>query len=305
MQIQPLHVFSGHNASIFALTAYAQPNTFLSAGGEGWIVGWNLEDLSAGQLLASIETNIFCLEYLPESGWAVAGGMDGGIYWIDLNKKSLVFKQLAHPKGCFGLAQAGNLVYSVGADGYLRVWRVNSVPECVETLHLNHEGLRSIRTYPAQNQLFIGGKCGTLFCLKLDTLELIFAQKNTHQNTIFSILAGENLPILYTGGRDALLKSWNLEIPNILSPISEQAAHHFTINALAAHPNLPLIATASRDKTIKIWDSNSLALLKVLDAPRYGGHIRSVNALYWSAYENLLVSASDDRQIRVWRVDSV
>ena len=56
------------------------------------------------------------------------------------------------------------------------------------------------------------------------------------------------------------------------------------------------------DKSIKIWDAREYKLLKVIDKARHAGHGTSINKLWWSEYENLLVSASDDKKISVWNL---
>lgn len=304
MLIQPIHVFSGHNSAVYDLSHTHHPSTFLSAAGDGWVVSWNLDTLESGRLLASVDTNLFCLAYLPDTQWAIVGGMDGGVYWVDLQTKKVLHKQTAHSKGCFGLCATPQRVYSIGADGCLRVWTFSDSIRIVETLHLNQIGLRSIQATADAQQLLIGGKCGTLFVLDLHTLAILQTIPQTHDSTIFSVCSHPLTGTIYTGGKDAMLKSWHIPQSLPLNPFQQLPAHLSTINSIAIHPNHTLIATASRDKTIKIWDAQTLELLKVIDAPRYGGHIRSVNSLYWSSYNDYLVSASDDRLIRVWSVQA-
>jgi WD40 repeat protein len=41
----------------------------------------------------------------------------------------------------------------------------------------------------------------------------------------------------------------------------------------------------------------------VIDYARYGGHKNSINRLIWTSYQDLLVSASDDKNISVWKID--
>ncbi len=81
------------------------------------------------------------------------------------------------------------------------------------------------------------------------------------------------------------------------------AAHLFAINDIEYSPDGKHFATCSMDKSIKIWDAKAFQLLKVIDKARYAGHGTSVNKLYWSTYENKLISGSDDRSISVWDID--
>jgi len=78
----------------------------------------------------------------------------------------------------------------------------------------------------------------------------------------------------------------------------------YAINDITKSKNEKLMVTASMDKSIKIWDSESLKLLKVIDKNRSAGHGTSVNKLVWSAYNDYIVSASDDRSISVWKINN-
>jgi WD40 repeat protein len=78
--------------------------------------------------------------------------------------------------------------------------------------------------------------------------------------------------------------------------------HIYAIHDLQFSPDGNWFATASMDKTVKIWEVGSLKLRKVLDATRHGGHKNSVNKLIWSSFDDLLVSASDDKNLSVWKI---
>jgi WD40 repeat protein len=104
---------------------------------------------------------------------------------------------------------------------------------------------------------------------------------------------------LLSGGRDAMLRVWDVERDFALH--SEQPAHWFTVNHIVFSPDGQLFATASRDKTLKIWDATDFRLLKVVDTVRHGGHINSVNRLLW--LPGCLVSCSDDRTAMLWQVE--
>ncbi|MFT7151210.1 MAG: WD40 repeat protein, partial [Nonlabens sp.] len=60
--------------------------------------------------------------------------------------------------------------------------------------------------------------------------------------------------------------------------------------------------TCSMDKSIKVWDAETFQLLKVIDKARHAGHGTSINKVLWTNFNNLLLSASDDRSISTWDI---
>jgi len=61
--------------------------------------------------------------------------------------------------------------------------------------------------------------------------------------------------------------------------------------------------SVSRDKAIKLWDLNSFTHLKTIKRPEFNSHTHSINALFYSATEDLLITAGDDRRIIKWKLE--
>jgi WD40 repeat protein len=106
----------------------------------------------------------------------------------------------------------------------------------------------------------------------------------------------ENNEILYSGGKDAILRLWNWKSGTMKREIP---AHNFVVYDILALPKGSHIVSASRDKSIKIW-TEDLNFLERIDL-REGGHRHSVNSLV-SYSENQFVSASDDKRIITWLI---
>ena len=58
--------------------------------------------------------------------------------------------------------------------------------------------------------------------------------------------------------------------------------------------------TSDENQNFKIEE---IKLLKVINTIRYGGHLNSVNTLYWTPYNNWLISGSDDRSLMIWDIN--
>ncbi|MBK8555145.1 MAG: WD40 repeat domain-containing protein [Lewinellaceae bacterium] len=300
MTARLFHTCTGHNAALYALAQGANANQLLSAGGDGWIVAWDLDNPDQGKLLASVETQVFALANAPNFGWIAAGNMNGGVHWIDPVNPENTRNIQHHKKGVYGILFLENFGFSIGGDGMLTRWDAEKA-QTLESFHLSAKALRCLDYSPIRRELAIGSSDNQIYLLDADTLALRQTLPAAHQNSVFSICYSPDGRYLLSGGRDALLNVWDIE--NDLSLVSAQAAHLYTINHIAFSPNGALFATASRDRTVKIWDANNFQLKKVIDTVRHIGHINSVNRLLW-APESTLASASDDRTLKLWKFEN-
>ncbi|MBL7780850.1 MAG: WD40 repeat domain-containing protein [Saprospiraceae bacterium] len=288
------HTCSGHKAALYTLAPGRSKRHFLSAGGDGWVVEWNLDDPETGHLLASVETQVFSLLSIPERHLVLAGNMNGGLHWIRYDQPEQTRNILHHQKGIYDIHAIDSRVFTAGGDGLLSVWDVET-GRSVESYHLSNQALRCIAYSPVREELAIGASDGSVYLLNSTTLGLKHILTNAHEHSVFSTAYTPDGKFLLSGGRDAMLRIWKTDD---FLPVSEQPAHWYTLNHIAFSPDGALFATASRDKTVKIWDTRSFSLLKVLDTIRDGGHINSVNRLLWQS--DCLVSASDDRTVKIW-----
>ena len=287
---------TGHNASVFALGASSRPGFVMSGSGEGWLVEWDLSNPETGRLCARVDRQIFSLLHLPGTSRVVAGNMDGGLHWVDLDDPSSTRNIAHHQKGTFALLAVGDYLFSGGGDGRLTRWSISDA-RSEESLQLSFESIRALDYCPARNEIAVGAGDGNIYLLD-PNLNIQHTIHQAHQKTVFSLRYAPGGDYLLSGGRDAHLRAWNAN--DSWGKLTEQPAHWFTINDIAFHPTAPIFATASRDKTIKIWEAQSFQLLRVLDSIRYQGHINSVNCLHWDAETGLLVSGSDDRTLILW-----
>lgn len=299
IQLTQIARLGGHNAAIFALTTYSDPRYFLSAAGDGWVVKWDLDDPDPGRLIAKVDTQIFSLCYLPEQDRVVAGNMNGGVHWIDLQNPEQTRNIAHHQKGVFAIEKLDQSVFTAGGQGLLTRWSITDT-RTEESIKLTNQSLRSLAIHPGKNQLAVGASDNSIYLLKLPDLQLIHTIRNAHENSVFSLQYSPDGRYLLSGSRDAHFKVW--DIWEGFQELIAKPAHWFTINAIAYHPEGHLLATASRDKTIKIWDAENFELLKVIETIRDNGHVNSVNTLLWTTYKNQLLSASDDRTIGIWEL---
>jgi WD40 repeat protein len=295
VQFTKKQVCTGHRAALYAVAQGRTDRHFLTAGGDGWVTEWDLDDLETGRVIAQVDDRVFALTAMDPSGKYIVGNMTGGVHWLDQQHPETARHIQQHKKGVFDIQIIDNQVFTIGGDGVLTRWDMTT-RRIVESVHLTNKPLRCAAYSPQKNMLAIGSSDGGIYIVGLPDLSVQQHIVAAHLPSVFTVAWHPEQHYLLSGGRDAMLRVWDSE--NGFELISAQPAHWYTINHIVFAPDGRLFATASRDKTIKIWDATTFKLLKVLDVLHAGGHINSVNRLLW--LPDYLISVSDDRTAIVW-----
>ena len=298
-------VLQGHTAAVYALAVWR--DGILSGGGDGLLVHWAEPFSSAGRVVAQIPDRIFSLLPLDgaEAGQLVVGTLSGDLYWIDTVSATPPRRWALHRDGLFGLCANDVHVYAVGGEGGLSRWR-RADGTFVDQVQVDTVRLRSIAYLPTVRLLVVGTAAGDLRLIDPQTLRTVMVQERAHEVTVFSVeVQGEHV---FTAGRDGAIRVWEARAP--FGQVAHVAAHAATVNCLAVGPE-GWLASAGRDREVRLWQMRDcrvdleqgraeleLTLTKALTGPRDGGHVHSVNACCW--YGQTLVSAGDDRTVRVW-----
>ena len=285
---------TGHRSSIYTMAEIPGTSQFLSAGGDGWIVGWDKRgEQEDGTLLAQVEGKIFSLQYCTDQDLLLAGDMNGHLYFIDLKQKKTVKRLVLHKGSLFDILVFGKYALTCGADGFISLVDIEKMlPEI--SIEVSRSGLRCMAK--DTNHVYIGGSDNAIHQLHLSSLEKCNTKLQAHGNSVFSLCI-DHKGTLFSGGRDALLKSHRL--PSMEEEQSVQA-HWYTINRLVGLQDNYLIS-ASRDKTVRVWNTESMTLVKSLDAAK-GGHVNSVNHVLVFEKEGMMATCGDDRSVILWKI---
>jgi WD40 repeat protein len=292
------HALGGHESAIYGLTHSADASQFFTAGGDGWIVRWDMHQPDPGRLIARMDSQVFCIQALDESGSFVAGSMHGGVHWMDTVGESGSINIAHHRNGVYAFRLYNHHLFSAGGDGRLTRWSLATrLPEA--SWQLSRMAIRCMDIHPSGAILVVGASDGRIYYLSYPEMRLLHITEAAHVPSVFSLKFSQDGRFLWSGGRDAHLRCWSIWEDYQL--LFEVPAHLFTVNAMAFDPSGQWLATASRDKTIRIWDVDALQLLQSLDTVRDQGHRNSVNNLLWIGDpEPTLISVSDDRTVRMW-----
>ena len=292
LQAKHLKSFTGHQSAVYALCSDGDGG-FFSAGGDGMLVRWNLEELD-GVLVARIPDNVYCLAFDDLRHTLLAGTRKGELFVITdiLSATPIVKRFEAHVKGLYKLMVTDDGYVSSGGDGHILFWDMQF--QVVGKINNSLESTRAL-CYDHEHNLWAGSSDKAIRIYNRD-LQLQSIQYQ-HTSSIFSICA---LPSgrMISGGRDATLRVWE----NTQNHEGSIAAHLLHIHAIELQPSANWVATASMDKTVKIWDAGTLDLLKVLDKDKLPFHKASVNTLLWLD-ESKILSAGDDRCVFLTEIE--
>ena len=298
MQVEKIDTFSGHRGAVYTLEKGEEKEIFFSGGADGMLVQWNLGKPDVGKGIAQMGGAIFDLKYVSQTKEMWISVHQKGIYVINLNSFSTVFFFPQTDHSTYAMELVGECIWVSNSIGEVLVFDIFD-KKILTKIQVGHKSIRKIIQWN-NKFIFFGSSDGHIRILN-NQFQLIFDEK-CHEKTCFSLAIDKNGKFLVSIGKDAQVKKWKIESGQ-LTLLEELVGHIYGIHDVTLNLNSSLFATASMDKTVKIWDLNEFKLVKVIDSMRHGGHKNAVNKLYWSDYQDFLVSASDDKNISVWNLN--
>lgn len=288
----------GHAGPVYALCAGSRPETIFSGSSDGFVAEWNLENFTAEKFSVKIGNPVYSLCFIAEYNLLIAGTGSGAFHVIDLTQKKELRMIVQHREAVFDLLYnpLRKHLYTVSGDGTFCAWELPSFRHLFQ-FPLCSEKIRNLSLSFSGEHLAIA--CGDRMVRVFETdFYNLREEWLAHEMGANSVCYLRNDDLI-SGGKDAFLHWWRHPEQK---PFRSVAAHNYAVYSLASDPEFRYFASASRDKTIKLWDADSGAFLLRIDRKNFGGHKNSVNRIFWSDYNNYLISTGDDRSIMVWKI---
>lgn len=294
------NTFTGHKDCVYTIAPHKENSKFFSGAGDGMVALWDLEEEDKGTLIAKLDTSVYALHYKKEQDILIIGQNYQGIHLVDVATRKEIGSLQLTKSAIFDIQSYDDLVLVGTGDGEVVVVNLPDLT-IITRIKQSTKSARCIALNPGQQELAVGYSDNSIRIYDLTTFKL----RQTipaHKNSVFTVVYSPDYQFLLSAGRDAHLKIW--DVKNNYTLVNDIVAHMYAINHISYNAAGSQFSTCSMDKSIKIWDAEQFRLLKVIDKSRHAGHGTSVNKLIWSDHHNLLISASDDRSISVWDVQT-
>ncbi|KAF8496519.1 coatomer subunit alpha-2 [Russula emetica] len=181
-----------------------------------------------------------------------------------------------------------------------------------------HEGpVRAVAIHPSRPLLVTGGDDYKIkvWDLRPQNRKCLFTLHG-HLDYVRTVQFHHEMPWIISSSDDQTIRIWNSTSRNCIAILTGHS--HYVMSALF-HPKEDIIVSASMDQTVRVWDISGLRKSTPNSAPgtfdtfdsfstvKYvlEGHDRGVNYAVFHPTLPLIISAADDRQIKLWRMSDL
>lgn len=299
IQVTKVDTLLGHQDCVYTLEFGPERNKFFSAGGDGVIAEWNFDDLQNGKMLAKVPSSVYALFYYAKRNALIVGQNFDGIHIIDLAERKEKGSIKLGNTAIFDIKVLNDRIFCGLGNGEVHVLNMTTL-ETIQVIRESEMSARCIAISEKHGEFAVGYSDNQIRIFSLQDFSLK-KTINAHKISVFTVQYSPDQRFLISGSRDAHLKIWQVEGNYTL--YQSIVAHMYAINHLVFSADGKHFVTCSMDKSIKVWDAETFQLLKVIDKARHAGHGTSINKVLWTNFNNLLLSASDDRSISIWDIN--
>ncbi|KAF8586601.1 coatomer subunit alpha-2 [Ramaria rubella] len=178
-----------------------------------------------------------------------------------------------------------------------------------------HDGpVRAVAIHPSRPLLASGGDDYKIkvWDIRPQSRRCLFTLHG-HLDYVRTVQFHHEMPWILSTSDDQTIRIWNSTSRNCIAILTGHS--HYVMSALF-HPKEDLIVSASMDQTVRVWDISGLRrstpntqpgtfdTFDTFSTVKYvlEGHDRGVNFAAFHPTLPLIVSAGDDRQIKLWRM---
>ncbi|MEQ8472372.1 MAG: hypothetical protein RIC35_14360 [Marinoscillum sp.] len=284
----------GHDESVISLKYGSDPNVFYSAGSDGKVIRWRLDEgFNSPEVIYDGNHLIKSLDLSHDDKWILIVTKDQGIIILD-NKPS-------EQEGQSTIVRDPELVQTaVFMPGNDQIAVVTKKGELKfkgygkeRTMGHTQRKVTSMTVNSSNEDVLLGTADGTVQVWEDTLAHQVYFAESFAVNTM---AISSDFKTLALGREKGDVVLWDLRTKSLIRTIS---GHQSAITDVGFNSDNSLLLSASRDATVRVWEVNdSKKLPLVLD-----DHNDWVMTACFSPDSKRIISGSRDNSIRFWPVE--
>ncbi|PIA30235.1 hypothetical protein AQUCO_05700146v1 [Aquilegia coerulea] len=297
-----LQVLQAHRDEVWFLQFSHNGKYLASSSNDGSVIIWEVNEnrVSLKRTLNGHQKPVFTISWSPDDSQVLTCGMEEIVRRWDVSSGECLH---VYEKASLGLISCGWLpdgkrVFSGLSDKSICMWDLDGKElEC-------WKGQRTLKIsdMAITDDGRIISMCRETAILLLDR-EAKIERLIEEDQTITSFSLSRDNKFLLVNLLNQEIHLWSIEDddPKLVSTYKGHKRTRFVIRSCFGGSQQAFIASGSEDSLVYIWHRGTGELLEALP-----GHSGAVNCVSWNpANPHMLASASDDRTIRIWGLNSV
>ena len=265
-----------------------------------------LWDAKSGELIRThngLSAWNFCLN--SDGSRIICSGKGNIIKLLDAKSGKLIRTFSGHLGSIYSLSLSpdGTRLLSGSSDKTIKLWNIKS-GTLIRTLIGHSSDVTSVCFSPDGTHILSGSSDLSIRLWETES-GMTIRSLNGYYNFPLSVCFSPDGYRIISGNIDNIIRLWDTKSGSIIRNFT---GHSDSVNAVSFNYDGTRIVSGSSDSTIKLWDVESGTLLKSFEVLKpisgtvkalYRHKIKSVN---FSPDGTLIISGSDDNNIRLWNV---
>jgi WD40 repeat protein len=233
---------------------------------------------------------------LPEPDIVLAGSWTGNVAFRDSQGNTTQRVAVSEGRGVMGVAGPTVLgeIAVAGYDGVLHMFDLKR-RELRRNITVSDLPITCAVVCREGQIVALGGRSREVFIL--DAREFSLTQRlGVHDGWVEAVAVSPDGSMVASGTQAGTIQLWNRATGMSLSAFK---AHSGAVMCLAISANGKTLVSGGQDNLVKLWSIADVPVLQGVLA----GHESTVRGAAFLADPNMIVSVSQDRTIRIWRLD--
>jgi hypothetical protein len=250
----------GHSGSVKALASTPRGKTLYSAGSDGRVYAWNMNDATPSPRSIVRSTQAFlCIAVSSNGRWLAVGTDNGSIQLIDLITEATTTLR-GHQGGVYAVAFStdGQTLYSSGSDKKVFSWTVSGGAKT--TFAEQTPGIRCLSMSPDGRTLAGGAENGTILLWDITNGQVVTLSSDD-LSPVYSLSFNNSGTVLASGDLKGKVRLWN---PNGRKMTLALRSHGARVAGIDFSPSGDLMATSSYDGSVYLFDLRNISSIPVV-----------------------------------------